>query len=168
MALQLDIPIIPVLVERGQMPPSQNMPEGVRDLTRLNALIVEVGPDFDNQIARLITAIDKVKVAPANTEARSPELTPQFAAIPDKVEVASAKTELRPPELAPQFTAIPVSPPTPSRTLFRKLLFPLTFKPADNVWARIAKGYFNLLAWSLYVVVALFILGLLTTGKIPS
>ena len=59
-ALQLDIPIIPVLVEGGTMPSQQMIPEGMRDLTRLQGLVVEVGPDFDSQVARLTTAIDQI------------------------------------------------------------------------------------------------------------
>lgn len=60
MALQLGIPVIPVLVEQGKMPPSQVLPEGMRDITRLNALVVEVGPDFEQQFTRLTTAIDRI------------------------------------------------------------------------------------------------------------
>ncbi len=76
-ALQLGIPVIPVLVEHGVMPPSQTLPEGMRDLTRVNALTMEVGPDFDNQVARLITAIDRIDPAPGRTSQRPAELVPQ-------------------------------------------------------------------------------------------
>lgn len=146
MALQLDIPIIPVLVERGQMPPAQKIPEGIRDLTRLNALIVEVGPDFESQVSRLMTAIDRIEAPSPRAEPRPPDPTPPGAA----------------------FGAIPVAPSKPARAVLRRVLLPFAFKPTDNAWARIAKAYFNLLVWCLYVVAASIILSLVTTGKLPS
>ena len=60
MALRLGIPVIPVLVERARMPRPSEVPEEIRDVTELNALSVEPGPDFQNQINRLTEWIDRI------------------------------------------------------------------------------------------------------------
>jgi hypothetical protein len=58
LSLQLGIPIIPVLVERAEMPATQELPDSLKDLAMLNALPLDSGADFDGHIKRLVKSID--------------------------------------------------------------------------------------------------------------
>jgi hypothetical protein len=71
MALQLGIHVIPVLVERAQMPRSQEVPEGMREVTERQALVIDSGSDFHNHINRLTETIDRLPI-----DARVPPAPP--------------------------------------------------------------------------------------------
>ena len=68
-ALQLGIPVIPVLVERAQMPQAHELPERMREIAMLNALQVDPSGDFQNHIDRLVEAIDRLTTS---TEVQRP------------------------------------------------------------------------------------------------
>jgi WD40 repeat protein len=57
-AVNLKIPIIPVLVEGAIMPTSEILPKGLSDFTYLNAAEIDVGRDFDQHMEDLIESID--------------------------------------------------------------------------------------------------------------
>jgi len=58
-ALQLDIPIIPALVDNANMPTTGDLPDSLRDLPYINALRIDAGPHFETQIKKLMSVIDQ-------------------------------------------------------------------------------------------------------------
>ena len=58
-ALDLKLPIIPVLIGSTTMPSSKWLPPGLSEFPSLNAARVDPGTDFDHHMQRLIAAIDK-------------------------------------------------------------------------------------------------------------
>jgi hypothetical protein len=79
-ALQLGIPIIPVLVEHANMPHAAELPETLRDFCLINGLRIDPGPNFAAQLAKLFATIDHI--APAAAAAK--ESTFALAALPWK------------------------------------------------------------------------------------
>jgi hypothetical protein len=59
-ALERDIPVIPVLVERTNMPRDRDLPEPLRPLAFRNAISVRADPDFHNDMERLCRALSSV------------------------------------------------------------------------------------------------------------
>jgi peptidoglycan hydrolase-like protein with peptidoglycan-binding domain len=59
-ALERDIPVIPVLVERANMPQDKDLPEPLRPLAFRNAISVRPDPDFHNDMQRLCHALSGV------------------------------------------------------------------------------------------------------------
>ena len=59
-ALERDIPVIPVLVERTNMPQDKDLPEPLRPLAFRNAISVRPDPDFHNDMQRLCHALSGV------------------------------------------------------------------------------------------------------------
>ena len=59
-ALERDIPVIPVLVERANMPQDKDLPEPLRPLAFRNAISVRPDPDFHNDMHRLCHALSGV------------------------------------------------------------------------------------------------------------
>jgi len=59
-AIRRGIPIIPVLVMNAKMPRETDLPDSIRDLLDYNGLPVRRDPDFRNDMARLITALDTI------------------------------------------------------------------------------------------------------------
>jgi pimeloyl-ACP methyl ester carboxylesterase len=60
MALRCGVPIIPVLANRATMPQADDLPDSLRDFTFHNAAEVDAGRDFDQQIDRLISTMDRL------------------------------------------------------------------------------------------------------------
>ena len=58
-ALQLQIPIIPVLVNGAVMPESEKLPETLKELSFRNAASVDAGRDFHPHVDRLIRSVDR-------------------------------------------------------------------------------------------------------------
>jgi hypothetical protein len=58
-ALDLTVPIIPVLVDGGLMPEVKQLPESLAELPALNAAVVDSGRDFDHHMERLFEELDK-------------------------------------------------------------------------------------------------------------
>jgi hypothetical protein len=59
-ALERDIPVVPVLVERANMPQDKDLPEPLRPLAFRNAISVRPDPDFHNDMQRLCHALSGV------------------------------------------------------------------------------------------------------------
>jgi hypothetical protein len=59
-ALQRQIPLIPVLVERANLPTESELPESLRQLVRRQGIRVDSGSDFDAHVARLVSAISEI------------------------------------------------------------------------------------------------------------
>lgn len=58
-ALRQKVRIIPLLINRAQMPSEADLPESLIDLPKTNALVVDGGADFHPHMNRLINAIDR-------------------------------------------------------------------------------------------------------------
>lgn len=58
LALWRDMVVIPVLVERAFMPTPEELPASLRPLTTRNGVAVRYDPDFDNDVQRVIEAIE--------------------------------------------------------------------------------------------------------------
>lgn len=102
-ALQLDIPLLPVLVEDAQMPQPESLPASLREITEINALPISSGSSrFYDDLDRLFRTIDVVTGA----EAESDEVE---AAAPPTVPEESPHLVNPPPPLAP-FTSPPAEP----------------------------------------------------------
>src|SRR5580704_17628195 len=59
-ALRRGVPIVPVLANRAIMPHAVDLSESLREFTFRNAVEVDAGRDFDQQIGRLIHAMDQL------------------------------------------------------------------------------------------------------------
>ena len=59
-AIQLDLPIIPVLLDGTMMPAAQQLPKELRTLAYRAATQVHSGADFDAHMARLISGVDRI------------------------------------------------------------------------------------------------------------
>ncbi len=58
-ALQRDIPVIPLLVARTQMPSKEDLPDSLQDLAFRNGTQIRPEPDFHTDIERLINSLKK-------------------------------------------------------------------------------------------------------------
>jgi hypothetical protein len=150
-ASHLGIPIIPVLVERAQMPGTHQVPEGMREVTMLNALVIEPGPDFHNQVRRLTDSIDRVPIdeAPADkAEVVHPPVAKPMAFV--------SAPPLRPPVVdQPPADKPPIGEPMPRprwRKVIRRLLVPFEFSSSDSTGVNIAKSFGAMLVYATYVV----------------
>jgi len=69
-ALQLERLIIPILVSHATLPRSDELPELLRDLPIRNALQMRPDPDFHNDIAKLIRALQKMGLQASDEDER--------------------------------------------------------------------------------------------------
>jgi len=58
-ALQLGIPVVPVLVKGMSMPSGKDLPSSISDFANRNAANVRHDPDFHNDMNRLIAGLKK-------------------------------------------------------------------------------------------------------------
>jgi hypothetical protein len=58
--LRLGVPLIPVLVQGATMPQVGQLPQSIRDFAYRNGMQIDVGQDFDNHLARLTRAMDRL------------------------------------------------------------------------------------------------------------
>ncbi|MBL0939370.1 MAG: toll/interleukin-1 receptor domain-containing protein [Gemmatimonadaceae bacterium] len=56
-ALQRDIPVIPVLLDRALPPRPEDLPSSLKDLAFRNAIEIRSGSDFDHHLERLVQAL---------------------------------------------------------------------------------------------------------------
>jgi hypothetical protein len=84
-ALQLRIPIIPVLVGGATMPSSKDLPRSLAELASRNAATVDEGMDFHRDMDRLITAVDALLIRTSHERstplAPPPEIEPADLAV---------------------------------------------------------------------------------------
>jgi len=59
-AIKRDIPIIPILVQEATVPRPESLPLPIQDLAYRNGLSVRRDPDFHNDLARLISAVEGI------------------------------------------------------------------------------------------------------------
>jgi hypothetical protein len=62
-ALDIGIPVVPILVGNARMPPAARLPERIREFAFRNALKVDSGQDFEFHIARLVKSMDALLAA---------------------------------------------------------------------------------------------------------
>ncbi|MCB1724696.1 MAG: toll/interleukin-1 receptor domain-containing protein [Chromatiaceae bacterium] len=62
-ALTRNIPVIPLLVRNASMPTETDLPEEIRDLAYRNGVPVRSDPDFNNDMARLLSGMKKLHVS---------------------------------------------------------------------------------------------------------
>jgi len=83
-ALQRGIPVIPVLIDQTKMPGETDLPPSLAGLVYRNAIVVDQGRDFHNQLDRLIRGIEFLlnrpivaTAAPSMADQRSKPTPPQ-------------------------------------------------------------------------------------------
>jgi TIR domain len=78
LALERDVPIIPILVDGATMPSAQQLPKSLRAFTDRNAAEVNGGRDFHPHVDRLIREIDRIVGEPIDhaSEAASKDVAP--------------------------------------------------------------------------------------------
>jgi hypothetical protein len=59
-ALELDRPIVPILVKRATMPRAEELPESIRNLAYRNGLDVRPDPDFQADVAKLLRGLERM------------------------------------------------------------------------------------------------------------
>ena len=138
-ALQLDIPLLPVLVEDAEMPDPEDLPPSLREITEINALpIASGGSRFYEDLDRLFATIDRVlgsepPAAPqekalgpaAGAPAASDTVTPTPAPLVDQPA---------PPPPIQQSAAAPQPSPAPPRTAVQRTSGPRqSMAPASGV-----------------------------------
>jgi len=75
-ALELKKKVIPVCVTHAPMPTEEDLPEAIKKLAFRNGVQVRPDPDFNNDIGRLIGALDKIFKEKQIAEAKPPTLPP--------------------------------------------------------------------------------------------
>ena len=61
LALEIGVPILPILLDDANMPPVRSLPPPIRPLTDLNAATVRAGRSFTNDIRRVIDIIEPLR-----------------------------------------------------------------------------------------------------------
>jgi hypothetical protein len=129
-ALQLDIPLLPVLVEEAEMPDPEGLPASLREITEINALpIASGGQRFYDDLNRLFATIESVTRVAAAPLPRQPKPEPQPQPYPEPKPQPqpqpqpqpasqpepgpSATTTDPPPVHGPRHTAPPERKPRP-------------------------------------------------------
>ncbi len=79
-ALELEMPLLPVLVDGAKMPAATTVPESLGDFPFFNAAEVSSGRDFHVHVDRLIAAIDRALAERAGDTARTGGMTGGLAA----------------------------------------------------------------------------------------
>jgi hypothetical protein len=115
-----DVVVVPVLVGGASMPPAEILPESLRELVFRNAAIVRDDPDFNRDIARLITSLrelDDARRAEAETASRPPAAKteqrrePVPATKPSRGEPDAAASEAVSPAVETRHAAPAAQPP---------------------------------------------------------
>jgi WD40 repeat protein len=60
-ALGAAVPVIPVLVSNARMPLASELPRSIQQLVRRNGMAVRPDPDFNNDIVRLLSELDRLE-----------------------------------------------------------------------------------------------------------
>jgi TIR domain len=70
-ALQLEVPIIPVIVSSASLPEEHELPQSIRALTHRNSFVIRPDPDFHRDMDRLCTKLQEVLGLPEGTVRKS-------------------------------------------------------------------------------------------------
>jgi hypothetical protein len=134
-ALQLDVPIIPVLIDGAKMPPAEELPDTIRELAFRNGLSVDSGTEFYRHIERLISAINQ-----------------QASADTHKAETHSPANAAAQIDISPAHPVDPSPKPEvlPPRGLLGKLIVPFRFIPGDTALAKAGKIFGDLVVYYFY------------------
>jgi hypothetical protein len=84
-ALKRGIPIIPLLINPVSMPPENSLPGPLSRFTRFQAAKLDVGPDFNHHIERLITQIKRLLGTPEKVPTQG-EVTKTTEGFPVELE----------------------------------------------------------------------------------
>ena len=113
-ALSLGLTVIPVLAEGATMPAPPDVPESLRELTRLNALPARIDPDFAHDMDKVISAVEY-----ALSSHNSPDIFRRVSVAMSKpkpsvetVVDADASLPGTSPQLAATSATLPPSTPT--------------------------------------------------------
>ncbi len=147
-ALQLDIPIIPVLVEGADMPKAEELPDSLKELVEINAITVESAKDFQTHMARLFHAIDEVlHLTPTPPEsARSSPSMPSTSGSPP---------------LSPAAFYAPPSSPTKRVSFLARIILPVRTRYEDSIGVKLGKLILLILYYSFCLGLILGIVNIL-------
>jgi TIR domain len=93
-ALARNIRVIPLLIDRTEMPSSSSLPEDLKSLAFCNALRVDSGADFHHHIDRLCSSLQTTLSSPTPT-VRSPQPVTSVSPLPRIEQAPRRKTLLR-------------------------------------------------------------------------
>jgi TIR domain len=83
-ALRIDKPLIPVLVSNATMPSPERLPESVQDFSYRNAMEIDSGQDFENDVRRLISSIETTISPPKDPAAEHKDTAEPVANAPQQ------------------------------------------------------------------------------------
>ena len=116
-ALELGLPVIPVLINDTLMPSVRDLPGEIEALAFRNALILDAGIDFHHHVDRLISGINRLLMASAGSAP---------SAAKDQ-----ARELIKPVEASPSAGETPIVAPVPSALSEAKTPPPLPPKPNE-------------------------------------
>jgi TIR domain len=73
-ALERNIPVVPLLIDRAKMPNASQLPDDLRDFAFRQFFVLDT-EDFKNQMQRFATSLDRLTAAPAGPPLPSQPLT---------------------------------------------------------------------------------------------
>jgi|GEM_PF-4146981 hypothetical protein len=110
-ALEINLKVIPILLEHTTMPSPDDLPESLHELPFLNAADISTGREFDSQMERIIRFIDRTF---AETEARrARELEQKRVDAIASVTIPPVVEEVRPQPPPPVVEVVRPQPPLP-------------------------------------------------------
>jgi TIR domain len=86
-ALARDIRVIPLLIDRTEMPPSTDLPDDLKSLAFRNALRVDSGADFRHHMNRLCTSLGMTAEVPAKPVMTTGAPSGDSSVVPDQPPV---------------------------------------------------------------------------------
>jgi hypothetical protein len=111
-ALDLNLVVIPLLVDGAAMPTAADLPESLRPLAVINAIAVRNDPDFAHDMERLIAALERAFASRASGGVfRRRSSAPQAPTSSESPHVNVAALTTTPPANAPTAAPAASSPP---------------------------------------------------------
>jgi hypothetical protein len=154
-ALQLGIPILPILMEGAAMPSPDELPDKLKELAFKQALRVDPLIHFHRDIEQLILAIDKL--APSGHAAPADAVMPAGELGNSRAGSNAASGRQVPPGAEP----IPTAQQTPPRhtmgSLLRLVVLPIAINRSDRAAKQIV-GMVLLLAYWLLILTLLVVI----------
>jgi TPR repeat protein len=105
-ALRKEVSLIPILVQRANMPRVEQLPESLADFAYRNAVQVDSGQDFDVHMARLFRAMDRIlramgqRAAPGAAEGSGAAIVHSAPNDPEPIPDEDTPPEAAPPPSA--------------------------------------------------------------------
>lgn len=129
-ALESGATVIPILVDRAQMPAEDDLPPSMKDLAYLNALELGIGKYFSTDMAAIIRELRKVPSRTKGAQAERGNAKPDAAASPP----ASRSAPTAPSGGASQSAASAPGPTSGAPSLIT-FDFPTNHSPEDSLFA---------------------------------